>query len=111
MLVDEYQDTSPVQVELLRLVTRTPPQQPNRFMVGDVKQSIYGFRQAEPRLFAELAEAFERNRLGGTVKYLPDNFRSHALLVRGLNRVGTLAWLFWGTMSPSLRLCRSWEAC
>ncbi len=47
VLVDEYQDTSEVQEAILRLVSRGD----NLFMVGDVKQSIYRFRLAEPSLF------------------------------------------------------------
>jgi ATP-dependent helicase/nuclease subunit A len=87
ILVDEYQDTSPVQVELLRLVTRSAPDRSNRFMVGDVKQSIYGFRQAEPRLFTELVRSFAAGRQEGEVCYLADNFRSQRDLVAGLNRM------------------------
>jgi len=85
VLVDEYQDTSPVQVELLRLVSRDGLGVANRFLVGDVKQSIYGFRQAEPRLFVEQARAFRDGREHGRVQPLSDNFRSHARLLDGLN--------------------------
>ncbi|MEW6252130.1 MAG: UvrD-helicase domain-containing protein, partial [Planctomycetota bacterium] len=85
ILVDEYQDTSPVQVEILRLVTRPGPGRTNRFMVGDVKQSIYGFREAEPRLFSELTEALVAGACEGRVEYLSDNFRSHADLLAALN--------------------------
>lgn len=85
VLVDEYQDTSPVQVELLRLVTREGPGAANRFMVGDIKQSIYGFRDAEPRLFATLmAEYAARPEIGRTL-LLSDSFRSHARLVDAFN--------------------------
>ena len=87
ILVDEYQDTSPVQVELLQLVTRAESGCSNRFMVGDVKQSIYGFRQAEPRLFAKLVRAFADRPQEGVVRYLSDNFRSHPNLLAGLNRL------------------------
>ncbi|MFQ5806805.1 MAG: UvrD-helicase domain-containing protein, partial [Phycisphaerae bacterium] len=87
ILVDEYQDTSPVQVELLRLVTRSEPGRSNRFMVGDVKQSIYGFREAEPRLFTDLIDAFSHGCEEGQVLPLCDNFRSHSDLVGGLNRL------------------------
>lgn len=90
ILVDEYQDTSPVQVELLRLVTRSEPGRSNRFMVGDVKQSIYGFREAEPRLFAELVAAFSQGREEGRVLPLSDNFRSHPDLLAGVNRLFAL---------------------
>jgi ATP-dependent helicase/nuclease subunit A len=51
VMVDEYQDTNGVQETILRLVAST--KQPNLFLVGDVKQSIYRFRLAEPELFME----------------------------------------------------------
>lgn len=85
LLIDEFQDTSPIQVEILRLVTRLAPQTSNCFMVGDVKQSIYGFRQAEPRLFAGIRDAFEADGADGRVIYLSDNFRSHGGLVEVFN--------------------------
>ena len=85
VLVDEYQDTSPVQVEILRLVSRDEPGRTNRFLVGDLKQSIYGFREAEPQLFAELQADFDAGRQEGRVLPLSDNFRSHAKLLDGLN--------------------------
>ncbi|SFB35161.1 DNA helicase/exodeoxyribonuclease V, subunit A [Cohnella sp. OV330] len=49
ILLDEYQDTNEVQEAIVSLIARTDPG--NVFMVGDVKQSIYGFRLAEPGLF------------------------------------------------------------
>ena len=87
VLVDEFQDTSPVQVELLRLVTRDAPGATNAFFVGDVKQSIYGFRDAEPLLFVELADALASGRQEGRVAHLADNFRSHAGLLAPLNEL------------------------
>ncbi|HEY8488421.1 MAG TPA: UvrD-helicase domain-containing protein, partial [Thermaerobacter sp.] len=52
VLVDEYQDINPLQDAILQLVTGDGSETPaNLFMVGDVKQSIYAFRQAEPGLF------------------------------------------------------------
>ena len=47
VMVDEYQDVNRVQEAILELVCKPD----NRFMVGDVKQSIYGFRLADPSLF------------------------------------------------------------
>ena len=47
VMVDEYQDVNRVQEAILELVSKPD----NRFMVGDVKQSIYGFRLADPSLF------------------------------------------------------------
>ena len=87
VLVDEYQDTSPVQVEILRLVSRDEAGQSNRFLVGDVKQSIYGFRQAEPGLFTDLADALASGSVEGNLQHLSDNFRSHPDLLAGLNRL------------------------
>ena len=87
VVVDEYQDTSRLQVELLRLVTRAAPEPGNRFMVGDIKQSIYGFREAEPRLFNEQVAAFDQGREPGVVRHLSDNFRSHGALLDGLNAI------------------------
>ncbi len=85
VLVDEYQDTSPVQVELLRLVARDGPQAGNRFMVGDIKQSIYGFRDAEPRLFAALLDEYAARPAQGHSLLLSDSFRSHERLVEAFN--------------------------
>jgi ATP-dependent helicase/nuclease subunit A len=48
---DEYQDTNMVQETILKLVTKKDEHNGNMFMVGDVKQSIYRFRLAEPNLF------------------------------------------------------------
>lgn len=85
VLVDEYQDTSPIQAEILRLVSRDEPGRGNRFLVGDVKQSIYGFRRAEPRLFAGHARALRERSREGRLQFLSDNFRTHADLLEPLN--------------------------
>lgn len=87
VLIDEFQDTSPVQFELFRLITRDAAGTTNGFMVGDVKQSIYGFRRAEPRLFIQIADAYRRGPDRGTVMFLSDNFRSRPLLLRAFNEV------------------------
>lgn len=52
IIIDEYQDTNEVQDTILRLVSKAP-EKPNSFMVGDIKQSIYKFRQAKPEIFRE----------------------------------------------------------
>jgi ATP-dependent helicase/nuclease subunit A len=96
VLVDEVQDTSPVQFELLRLVSRDAPGRSNGFLVGDVKQSIYGFRQAEPQLFAEIIGAIQAGTRDGRAIALTDNFRSHDRLVRAVN--GVFAGLFDSTL-------------
>ena len=82
IFVDEYQDTSDVQEALVARIARGD----NLFMVGDVKQSIYRFRQAEPRLFLEKYAAYERGD-GGTLLPLTMNFRSRPAILDFVNRV------------------------
>jgi len=53
ILVDEYQDSNDVQETIIQMISRADVGEPNVFMVGDVKQSIYRFRQANPELFQE----------------------------------------------------------
>jgi len=61
VLLDEFQDTNPLQWQILRawLDAYTDASRPSVFLVGDPKQSIYRFRGAEPRLFATAAEFLE----------------------------------------------------
>ncbi len=81
-MIDEFQDTNPVQLRLIELLSGLGTAgAANLTTVGDVKQSIYGFRRAAPELSAELA-----GRLGGSVK-LGTSFRSHADLLRALDGV------------------------
>ena len=82
IFVDEYQDTSDVQEALVARIARGD----NLFMVGDVKQSIYRFRQAEPRLFLEKYTAYERGN-GGALLPLTMNFRSRPAILSFVNRV------------------------
>jgi ATP-dependent helicase/nuclease subunit A len=71
VLVDEFQDTDPIQADILRLLTGERFAA-SLFLVGDVKQSIYRFRGARPELFARLRDEFpEAGR-----KSLRANFRS-----------------------------------
>jgi ATP-dependent helicase/nuclease subunit A len=92
VLVDEFQDINPLQAALLDAVNpAAAPDSSGRgglFVVGDVKQSIYGFRLAEPALF------LERERRARTVEagrrahvWLPHNFRSRAPLIDVMNGV------------------------
>ena len=78
--VDEYQDTSRVQEAILAAVARPD----NLFYVGDVKQSIYRFRQAEPALFLEKLAAFGDGKKGKRID-LNKNFRSGSAILAAVN--------------------------
>jgi ATP-dependent helicase/nuclease subunit A len=68
--VDEYQDTSSIQDEIINAISGG-----NCLLVGDIKQSIYRFRHARPRLFLEKAAAYGSGA-GGSLQELNKNFRS-----------------------------------
>ncbi|HHY72552.1 MAG TPA: helicase-exonuclease AddAB subunit AddA [Bacillus bacterium] len=84
VLVDEYQDVNLVQETIIKLVSCSN----NLFMVGDVKQSIYRFRLAEPHLFLTKYRLFSKedseNSLGIRID-LSKNFRSRAEVLDGTN--------------------------
>lgn len=81
IIVDEYQDSNRVQEAILSRILRSD----NAFFVGDVKQSIYRFRKAEPRLFLEKCRTFNGAR--GTRVDLKQNFRSGGAVIDAVNRV------------------------
>ncbi|MBN2558499.1 MAG: helicase-exonuclease AddAB subunit AddA, partial [Clostridia bacterium] len=77
ILVDEYQDSNPIQERLLNLVSKKKEEARNVFMVGDVKQSIYKFRQAMPEIFLEKYNKYSDNREDAEVRVeLYRNYRS-----------------------------------
>lgn len=92
VLVDEYQDINAAQDCLLRALSRPAPG--NRFLVGDVKQSIYRFRLANPRIFQHYAATW-RGGKGRSVS-LRDNFRSHEAILDFVNA------LFAGCLRPEI---------
>ncbi|GGG10764.1 helicase-exonuclease AddAB subunit AddA [Paenibacillus abyssi] len=85
ILLDEYQDTNSVQEAIVSLLAL--PGTGNRFMVGDVKQSIYGFRLAEPKLFLHKYKTFTGEAESGLRIDLARNFRSRKEVVDGVNDV------------------------
>lgn len=88
IMVDEYQDSNAVQDSIFEALTR---EKQNCFMVGDVKQSIYQFRLADPGIFIEKYNAYapaERAVPGeGRKILLSHNFRSSAGVIAGVNDV------------------------
>lgn len=88
VLVDEYQDSNNVQEAIINLVSRKNTDNPNVFMVGDVKQSIYRFRQAKPELFLEKYNTYSRNDEGNNkVIQLYKNFRSREEVINAVNYI------------------------
>ncbi|MGI6607098.1 MAG: UvrD-helicase domain-containing protein [Peptococcia bacterium] len=86
VLVDEYQDINAVQEAVLTMVSREGTDTPNLFMVGDVKQSIYGFRLAEPGLFLHKYQNYSTREGAPERKItLAKNFRSQRHVVDGVN--------------------------
>lgn len=98
VLLDEYQDTNQVQEAIVSLIAKPAPG--NRFMVGDVKQSIYRFRLAEPALFLQKYRTYRDINDGdsdgesvvdrhsvelGSKIDLAQNFRSSRQVVAGVN--------------------------
>ncbi len=83
ILTDEYQDTSPIQEEILSILGNGR----NRFMVGDTKQSIYAFRNAEPAIFTEKYNSYSENPDLGELVLLSENFRSTSYILKFVNKV------------------------
>ncbi|BAS26687.1 hypothetical protein LIP_0830 [Limnochorda pilosa] len=95
VLVDEFQDTDPIQAEVLFLLTGEPlhetdwhhltPRPGSLFVVGDPKQSIYRFRRADIEVYHQVKQRLLRG--GGEVLHLTANFRSVEPLIAWVNRV------------------------
>ncbi|MBR5947566.1 MAG: helicase-exonuclease AddAB subunit AddA [Clostridia bacterium] len=81
IFIDEYQDTNSVQDSIFKRISRGD----NLFMVGDVKQSIYRFRQAEPEIFLEKYRSYD-GKIGTRID-LNKNFRSNTAVLNATNRV------------------------
>ncbi len=100
LLVDEFQDTDPIQAEVMMLLTATDPNQRDwrkcyprsgsLFVVGDPKQSIYRFRRADIVTYNQVKEIIERGDgkgSKGTVVQLSANFRSTEEIINWVNDV------------------------
>ena len=79
IMVDEYQDTSDIQEEFISLISNH-----NVYMVGDIKQSIYRFRNANPYIFKEKYDKY-KNGLDGMKIDLLKNFRSRSEVLDNIN--------------------------
>jgi len=88
IMVDEYQDSNLVQETIINLISRVQAGKPNIFMVGDVKQSIYRFRQARPELFMDKYNRYPAGKGGPFRKILLyKNFRSRKNVVDSVNYI------------------------
>ena len=97
-LIDEFQDTNPMQAEIFFYLTaerpveewqKCIPKKGSLFIVGDPKQSIYRFRGADVRSFQRVKEIFTKNWGKESILSLPCNFRSTNSLCGYFNRVFT----------------------
>ena len=81
IMVDEYQDTSDLQEEFISLISNN-----NVYVVGDVKQSIYRFRNANPDIFREKYNSYSENINGKKIDLLK-NFRSRSEVLNNINLI------------------------
>jgi ATP-dependent helicase/nuclease subunit A len=81
ILIDEYQDTNDIQDIFINLIANN-----NVYMVGDIKQSIYRFRNANPNLFKEKYNSYAKHN-GGMKIDLMKNFRSRSNVINGINLI------------------------
>ncbi len=80
-LIDEFQDTNPTQAELLNTLTANA----ELTIVGDIKQSIYGFRRADIRVFQQFRDRILGNN--GKEVILSTSFRTHETLIKQFNQI------------------------
>lgn len=80
-MIDEYQDTSPIQVEILDAIIANKP----HFIVGDPQQSIYLFRGARSEVFLNKQEFASQNQNKMSLKILDTNYRSQPSLMHFIN--------------------------
>ncbi len=81
ILVDEYQDTNDLQDYFISLISDN-----NLFMVGDVKQSIYRFRDANPNNFMRIYNDYQKSNTGSAI-FLQENFRTNGYVLEEINKI------------------------
>ncbi len=85
--IDEYQDVNAVQDRIFEAISTAT----NRFMVGDIKQSIYGFRGAEPAIFAKMRRAYppldKAEGFDGGAVFMSENFRCNKEVIDFTNSI------------------------
>lgn len=81
ILIDEYQDTNDIQEEFISYIAKN-----NVYMVGDIKQSIYGFRNANPMIFKQKYDDYKENVHGMKID-LNQNFRSNRQVLIAINQI------------------------
>jgi ATP-dependent helicase/nuclease subunit A len=88
LYIDEYQDTNRVQEAIVQSLSTQDDTSGNLFMVGDVKQSIYRFRLAEPGLFLQKYESYRANDCAnGSLIDLNRNYRSQERILKAVNHI------------------------
>ncbi len=87
--IDEYQDCNGVQEALFKAISRESEGKPNMFMVGDMKQCIYRFRNANPKLFKDKSDTYLPYGTGGDYNkiVLSKNFRSRPEVLNCVNLI------------------------
>ena len=84
ILIDEYQDTNDLQDIFISLIENH-----NQYMVGDIKQSIYRFRNANPNLFKSKYESYANSKIDEKID-LVENFRSREEVLQNINDIFNL---------------------
>ena len=85
IMIDEYQDTNSMQECIITSIAKVAQPEIPIFMVGDVKQSIYRFRLAEPSIFQGKYQAYSSNKEAGNKIDLMKNYRSHQQVIDATN--------------------------
>ena len=93
VLIDEFQDTDQLQFDMIQaMIDSSEDTNTNLFAVGDPKQSIYGFRHADPSLFADTIDKAKKNSDSEFVE-LDKSFRTRDQLIRRINNVFESLWV------------------